>query len=236
MKTKSLGLSVLESRSGQTWRDTTCLQFDGVNDYVKAPVNIFQLNDYTVEVWIKDFGSQPAASNSQNIIWFTSYASLYIQTNNTFVFFITSTMGANTLLTVNYPVGLNFSVWNHIVIRYTASTKLKEMFINGVLKGSQSISPSIPQALAGNLLLGIGGNFSSNAWLGKISEFRFFTRALSNTEIAYDYNGGNSHLPQSTASLCCWYAFESKSQNLGFLGSDYTPQLFNFSGTFYQPK
>ena len=236
MKNKPLGISVLDSNTTQKWRDTTCLQFDGVNDYVKAPVSIFQQNDYTVEVWIKDFGSQPAASNSQNIIWFTSYARLYIQTNNTFVFFITTTTGTNTTLAVTYPVGLNTAIWNHIVIRYTAATKLKEMFINGVLKGSQSISPNIPQALTGNFLLGIGGNFTSNAWLGKISEFRLFTRALSNAEITYDYNATVARLPQSQANLIYWYTFESKSQNLGSLASDYTPQLFNFSGSFYQPK
>lgn len=92
--------------------------------------------------------------------------------------------GASTaLLTVN--------AWNHIAMRWDASTGNARLYINGVQR--QSITNNaMAGATLSSLIPTVGGRFDAvQLYVGDMDLLKIHTRALSNTEITTDYNLGN---------------------------------------------
>ena len=71
---------------------------------------------------------------------------------------------------VNTGITLTLNVWTHIAVTYEGSGTTRRFFKDGIQSGSAGTVPSGINYTAGNL--SIGDNFSTNFWLGYISNFR----------------------------------------------------------------
>lgn len=91
--------------------------------------------------------------------------------------------------TINIPGGTatNTGAWVHIVGQRDSSGNCA-LYVNGVLDSSL-VACAGTLATAGNFHLG-GSPLNSNEYTGKLDNFRFFTRSLTQAEITYLYNSG----------------------------------------------
>ena len=217
-----------------------CIEFDGLGMYGLTSGIDFTHGDYTIEFWLKDFGSQINPVNNANFILHNFFVRISILNNNSF-----------NWTAMNYPVfndfsvpyssvpGINPSAWTHCAFRFTAAGFKRDIFINGNLIATNHSMNALGSGPY--YIFTIGGYFNGGAtsfafYKGKMDEFRLYTRALSNGEINYSYGGGMGTLPQSTTGLALWYAFEKNASNLGYTGSQYSLQMMNVAGSAYKQR
>jgi hypothetical protein len=203
------------------------LQFDGVNDFVGGYpyLNGWDLNqDNTIEVWIKDFGNNPTNNIAQ--IVFHSYSRMTIVNNTQLQWGGTRDNNIVQSITINWPVSVVKTQWTHLVFRYKAITRLREIFINSTLVASDTMASNF-NAIGSNVGIGAVQGGTSSFYKGSMDDFRAYQRWLPDVEIAYSYNSGDGRLPQNQTSLLIWLNFENQTNNLGSSG-DVAP-MFNFS-------
>ncbi len=100
---------------------------------------------------------------------------------------------------------LTVGTWYYIVVTYTASTHIAEIFVNGSSLGSGSVTDTSLFSTTGPLWVMSG--YVSDAGYGQntegtIDELGIWSRVLSGTEISALYNGGAGfQYPFSTAVL-----------------------------------
>lgn len=209
------------------------VQFDGLSNYVTFNDFLFQNNDYTVEIWIKDFGVQPSNFHGNNFMWYCYYDRIVIVNNNSFDF-VTMTYPYFNDYTINYSevAGLNVNNWTQLVLRFTLSGFKKDIFINGVQRATTNLSQP-GNGNAGMISVGAGMTQFSSGPVGltqcKFGDIRIYTRALPDSEILYSWNGGLGNIPFTTSQLAQWITWDRQSaHNFGYKGSQYSGRLINF--------
>ena len=89
-------------------------------------------------------------------------------------------------------ISLNTQQWYHIAGTYDTSTRTGKVFVDGILKNTQTFESGDP--FGGNLTnpVGIGSNATGNWGLfdGQIDAVGIWNRALSDAEVAALYNNG----------------------------------------------
>jgi len=165
------------------------LSFDGNNDYVSVIPNGTTLditNNMTVAAWInittksqQRIVTRNWANNGSFIFWKYSNGLLYFETK--------STDGAedNSLFSdINMPTG----TWVHVVATMQSSpSKIKSIYINGVLHGSKAFTSDITINVGNLLITGTGSLLQ-----GSMDDVRLYNRALSATEVAALYTEGKA--------------------------------------------
>jgi hypothetical protein len=140
----------------------------------------------TTEMWV-----QCNVGSSFDGIW--SYASvggdndnlLYDQNNLT----LFGPSGA-----VLSGLAINDGVWRNLVRVSTRSTGLEQLYINGALIFTTTISAGVNYTTGGTLILGqeqdsVGGNLDPNQALeGNYSVFKIYNRALTDIEVSQNFN------------------------------------------------
>ncbi|MBI4713330.1 MAG: DUF2341 domain-containing protein [Planctomycetes bacterium] len=160
------------------------LSFDGVDDYVQAPDSNnwnFGAGNFTIETWFK-FNKQSAQQGlvaqyvDGNNLWL-----LVINSSNEISFF-------NNSPVINFATsgaGLQVGQWYHIVMARNGSNW--NIYVNGVSKGSTSVSLTMPDLNAPLIFGQYGG---SSYFGGLMDEVKIYNRALSVEEISTRYGSG----------------------------------------------
>lgn len=162
--------------TGATWTSGKVgksLSFDGNNDSFSASQSIS--NSYTVSMWINSGG------NGATHIWEgqTMSSPSLEGSDSGYSFYMNN---ANSIGTgVIAP-----NRWYYIVATYDASSLVQKLYVDGILKGtntsvaSDSITTFYVASRAG----------TSRYWKGKIDNVKIYNYARSAAQVAWDYNKG----------------------------------------------
>jgi len=174
---------------GATWTQGKfgkALKFDGVDDYVLAPLS--HTNSITVAVWINYrslpsdnpgvFQAQPTSGSDDTTkvvgIWVGNDGYLWgrlIQSDGTLIDF-----PKNKYLSPN--------TWYHIVLTADASTGIGKLWVNGEEISSISYDGTLQSFSYAKI-----GRQGTETWNGIIDEVRIYNRVLSEEEIRAHFKG-----------------------------------------------
>jgi hypothetical protein len=156
--------------------------FDGVDDYVRTPVNgmAFGTNDFSVEGWVRTTSTR----SYNTIVSFDTYApAIYIRSDGALQFYPQQVSSAN---------GFNDGQWHHFAV--TRQNGLLAYYKDGAPAGTtvdpRPITPSV---------FYIGADNAGDQFPGLIDELALYDRALSPSEIQsiYDTGSGGKCVPAS---------------------------------------
>lgn len=162
--------------------------FDGSNDYVATvfdPPNTSQ----TMSVWVKT----PSTGAMKSILGFTTALptsgthdrQLYINADGTVRYRIYS--GGDNLVTSTATITDN--AWHLVTARYETGVGIS-IFVDGVQQGAV-VSTGAPYDYVVTTYLAVGiESLNSAYWNGQMDDVRFYSKALSNTEILQLYKVG----------------------------------------------
>lgn len=151
------------------------LTFDGVNDYVNAPLT--KTSSCTFSCWARTttVGGAPMLFNAGPD---GSGPDLFFYNNK--IIWNTWDGDANSFGTM--PASVTDGNWHNYVVVNDATSTAK-LYYDGSLLGS-----AVYKTAANNTNLTIGGNTNSYQWNGSISNFLVHNRVLSASEITQNYN------------------------------------------------
>ncbi len=180
--------------TGAVWsagRWSRGLYFGGAGDYVDIrDVGAYIYTNSVKSVALTAWVNYTATGNLQIIGDADEhiYAELQVETNGTVHFWMEDGSDADYMVWSNSP--LNDGKWHFIVGQYNYTTKVMEIWVDGVLnqRKTYTFEPSAP----GNYYIGHGDNDDFN---GSIDEVRIYERTLSAGEIAFLYNYSDVHEP-----------------------------------------
>ncbi len=158
------------------------ISFDGVNDYVDIPSNIYgsTATDFTIECWIKpNSGSFNSAYHAvvgyQQVGGATSDRNPGMWINNGTVHYDMYQPSTNTRYTGNSTILVTQDKWNHLAM-VKSGTNLK-LYINGKLDVNTTVSATVK--VPGNYRVGFNDNYFS----GLVDEVRFWNTARTQQQI-----------------------------------------------------
>jgi len=159
------------------------LNFDGVDDYVSAPLDT--ANIVTVSVWAK---MNKSASGDFNFVTQDGGTSGRLSTgwNGVEQFYIAKSGIAYHKLTNVYSLSAYNNSWHHIVFVYNSDNTQSRIYVDGI---EASYAAASSQTITSDTTVYIGreGTLYTN---GLIDEVRVYNRALSAKEIQTLYNIG----------------------------------------------
>lgn len=176
------GATLTTDRKGQL---NKAYSFDGVNNYIET-ISPVLASDTTVSVWWKRLGSSGGTGSG-------AYHTLICGTNGATCYqnrILVETGGTTATIQINGPtsdqkiVTVNSTGWNHIVWTFTDSTKVLQVYVNGVAAAPFTSSISLP---TGTNRMRIGALDTGGVYYianGIIDDARVYNRALSSTEVA----------------------------------------------------
>jgi len=192
------------------------LNFDGVDDYVSASLNLSGTNKITVSFWLN---WDTNANDDQLAMEFTSVisnaGSFLVNPNDSSTGKVVITVGGN-VPSYNQQSFARPSarVWHHWAIlmdRSSSGNEIPNVYIDGVNQSLTTVvSGNHTDNFANSTLYWMSRNGSSLFGKGRMDEVRVYNRALSATEVRMLY-----------------YGFGSRN---GLIG--YWPLIGNTSGTF----
>jgi hypothetical protein len=189
------------SGTGTTWKDLTanafngtltngptynsdsggCIVFDGADDYVTIPINAaFNTPSVTYEVW-----ANLQTINDRHILYVNWQGnSLEINSDRSVAFYNSSTTQGQQGSITSSNV-FNWDTWVHFVGIYDDASQTLKSYVNGVLLATRPNTPSTNYGVGNHKISGTdyGGEVK-----GKISIVRHYNRALSDAEVAQNYN------------------------------------------------
>jgi hypothetical protein len=177
------------------------MSFDGVDDYVSLP-RVVQ-DDFTIECWVKT--TQTAATGH----WWRGRGLVDGEVFGIVNDFGTALVGrkfafgtGNPDITITSIKDINDSIWHHCTATRVKNTGTLKVYVDGALEnaslgGTQSLT-SPPRLTIGCLQVNL------NYFNGLIAEVRIYNRALSASEIQWNYQ--NFYNPVSDGLVLCFIA------------------------------
>ena len=167
------------------------LVFDGVNDYVNIPYNsVMNSFPLTITGWCKfTQGGDFEFINKYGASSVNGY-SIRVSVDGVRTYFFRD--GSNFISNYNGYFGgpLEYIKWYHIVVVFNHNGR--NIYINGVYKDSQNWTGIAGQVTSTtNIRIGVYPNYDDtlvNYFSGISSEYKFYNRALSQSEITQLYN------------------------------------------------
>jgi hypothetical protein len=175
--------------------------FDGVNDYTTLPTNFFTyptLTTFTISLWFKSsqsnggtlFGQQNTSAPSINPTGWIPV--IYLRSDG----YIRSepfwTGNANNFI-LSTSV-LNNNIWYNIVITFQSGVHI--LYVNGISNSQRTGLTLTSYTTTYYYFIGAGVSnqrfLGSNYFSGNISNFIFYNRALSATEIQQNFNSSRA--------------------------------------------
>lgn len=185
------------------------LSFDGVNDQVTIPTDpsLHPAGSLTVEMW-----ASYTNTNWTYLLWGRSGAGgnegYYVQDNNGKLWWYVKCSDGITA-NASFNGGYNDGVYRHIVCVRDIVTDELYLYVNGIEVNNGTDTTTGTIVHANDLDFGL----NDVQWYeGQMDEMRIYNRALSLTEIQYNYNGGASrYTPYSIEGLVGWWHAEEGS-------------------------
>lgn len=171
-----------------------CFSFNGTDSEINSNTNInarqLRLNSYhTVEMWVKP---TEVAGNVDND--YTLLDCLYINnTNNHLVYLIRDSGGGPKFHMAFWYIDIHGTIpvvvdnWVHVVFMFDTDNKQK-IYVNSVFDTESGVLSSPFDGNLAPISIGKFGSFGGRLFQGLIGEVRIYGRALSTTEIAYNFN------------------------------------------------
>lgn len=160
----------------------SCLEFDGENDYVIMPnaTNLNPENQLTIMAWAKTRDNKTCkiaqkgdwdGHGVHQDKWSGWRGHIRLATNNS--------------VSIGWNNGIpQYNEWYHICVTYNGT--LLKLFVNGQLKNSQEVSGNLK---VNSRTFSIGSDTGAQKYFnGFIDDVRFYSSALSQTEIQAIYN------------------------------------------------
>ncbi|MGB5418689.1 LamG-like jellyroll fold domain-containing protein, partial [Algibacter sp.] len=179
------------------------IDFDGLDDYLSTSSFIDGLHDVTIMAWVKR--GNPTGSDMV-IAGEDSGCKLFLKNGWTPSFVIKAAGVAQK--TITSPGFLVLNEWHHITGTYTSTTGLLQLYVDGVLVGSQTVSATgaaIENTNSSNANFEVGrlsSNVSNKQYFrGNIDEVRVFNTVLTESQIqqmVYQEIGDNSGMVSGT--------------------------------------
>jgi hypothetical protein len=186
--------------------DGLAFLFDGT-DYVSIPdAPALHPTNLTIEAWVRcdllDTPSENSYPGQQYIIFHQNAQSenfegfdlakdrrpVYIATNDTWCFEITSTTGDNVFLESTNIVQTN--VWYHLA--GVRGSNYIQLYVNGVLEGQTNVDFPVGYGNFPLYFATTGESYYDHKFGGALDEIGFYDRALSSNEIAAIYAAGHA--------------------------------------------
>lgn len=195
--------------SGKTWTNVTsplnqspALKFDGINDFVSIPNNTSLPsgnNPYTLEAWIK-----PDQTGDRGIIGWGPWG----QGNSVNALRL---MGSNMIRHYWWGNDLDVNVgnladgkWHHVAATFDGRTR--KVYVDGVLKGSDTPSRHSVPVSATNVRIGSTNN--GEYFAGSIDDASIWSKALNDKEILQRQS---TRAESNSPELILRYAFDESS-------------------------
>ena len=197
---------------GATWTDGKrgkALSFDGVDDYVEAPLNMVDLisnKAFTVEAWvywkeITKWGKLISTDYRQDGTWSYPYVFFTLAQWDNSGNWESFTPAIRKLdATTVYPhedtgIPVNLDEWTHVVGRtwIEGTTVHYEMWLNGELSWSKTVIDvdDYDYGASDRIFLAVRSSFTAGEWGNCIiDEVRIHNRALSADEVEQSYRRG----------------------------------------------
>lgn len=229
------------------------LKFNGTNQYGRVANNsALQLRSFTIEMWIRPEGAGTASANGSGSGGITNAVPLLskgraesesaaVDVNYYAALTSTSKVGfdfEDDATSLNHPIISNATlatcVWQHVAATYNDTTGVWNIYINGVLDNSLTLSTNFhPQSLSNvNLAFGSAVNSTNTAegyFNGSMDEVRIWKRVRTAAEIA---SAKNIEIASHT-DLAARYSMNDGSgaavANSSSAGSALNATLFNTS-------
>jgi len=175
------------------------LKFDGLDDYINvADSTTLNTASVTVSAWVKP---STIASTRKPIVQYyypgsipsgyllANYQSAFSFCVNTGTFTGSASCGGYDIKTAS---SLSVNTWYHLVGSFDGGTKLRSIYLNGVLENSTSTPAGINYTdYPTRLSFEISRDYQGNAGMpGLIDDVRIYNRALSPAEVLQLYNVG----------------------------------------------
>jgi hypothetical protein len=167
--------------------------FDGSNDYIELPSNFFSQNansDFSLSVWFKTtfaggiiLGQSNAPLNGGASGWVPA---IYIDNAGKVK---TSCFWGGAVDPATTSNALNDGDWHNI--SYTYSSGSRKTYVDGVLDNTKNLSQTSYSSVYYYFLgAGLGGwpDTVSNYFSGSISNFLFYTKTLTDSEVLQNFN------------------------------------------------
>jgi hypothetical protein len=100
--------------------------------------------------------------------------------------------GSGTYVEPTGSIEITANKWHHIVYVSDNSDNSFKIYVNGNLDVDTTLSIDINTSSTADFFLGQGGNFTSFRLDGQIGAFRFYSKALSASEVGQNYRHGRN--------------------------------------------
>lgn len=170
-----------------TYSNNGTFSFNGTNSYIDAgnAADLQQSETFSAEAWVRitDLGGSSelfskgnGLSGDGNLGWAVSY---YNVTNT--LYFDTHNMTTRYASVISHENSTN---WFNIVV--TFSSGIKKIYINGVLKRTDST----PSHTIGNVNYNftVSEGFTWQSLMGDVAALRYYNRVLSDSEVRQNFN------------------------------------------------
>jgi hypothetical protein len=158
--------------------------FDGVDDFINIPINsAFNTPSVTFEVW-----ANLQSINDRHILYVNWQGnSLEVNSNRSVVMYNYSSQGQQGASTSDGV--FEWDKWVHFVGIYDDAAQTLKTYINGVLQGTRTSTPSTIYS-AGNHK--ISGTDYGGEVKGNIAIVRHYNKALTDAEVSQNFNAQRS--------------------------------------------
>lgn len=179
--------------NGSTFNSTNgeCIVFDSVDDYVTVPYssNLDLVNTISLEAWVK----YTTTSNTVLIEKSNNNSHYQLQILNSSQAGIAGQLvfmlQPNSSNWVTSGVVTNDGNWHHVVGTYDRSSTTAKIYIDGILKNTNSSITTGPASNAQPLLIGSRSGLAGFG--GSISNIKIYNRVLLSTEVLQNYYKGS---------------------------------------------
>lgn len=191
-----------------------CAVLNGTTQYFSSTDSGFNPgdNDFTVGGWFKPNQWESAGSAEAMFSQWDGIAanqSFFLKTGGTKILWLSGVV-SSTQESKYFNTDFNDGEWHHLVLRYVASANRFDLFADGNLLGSMTLSGALQTSGADNFQIGAINSSDLNA--GSIDEFFFVTNsALSDNAIHKIYSAKISHNKTVSASNQKWLAWGKAS-------------------------
>lgn len=178
------------------------LIFDGVDDYVKVPVNTVGIpNNVSLEAWVN-----PASLSGVQRVMSTDGFSYGL--NDTGMIF--SVFGVQDYKTTK-PTGIKAGKWNHLAVVFDTKNDVS-FYVNGNFIEKISGSGTAKATSMAN----IGCRYDNTEYFaGKIDEFRVWTTSLTQSQIQTNMH---ARVARSSTNLVADFSFDEGAGNAAYQG------------------